>query len=117
MGKSSWPLRAATVAGIAGAVIAAGAVGAAPVQAQTRITIPGAGPLYYPNLLWHRFGLLLGGIIAPIVMALVYITTVVPIGLIARLLGKDILHLEGDEKAESYWIDRTSPPQPMKNQF
>ena len=73
--------------------------------------------LHYPNLIWHRFGLLLGSIIAPIVMALVYITTVVPIGLGARLLGKDILNLKGDEETESYWIDRKSPPQPMKNQF
>lgn len=73
--------------------------------------------LYYPNLLWHRFGLLLGRIIAPLVMALVYIVTVVPIGLGMRLMGKDILRLKSDDEAESYWINRTSPPQPMKNQF
>jgi hypothetical protein len=75
------------------------------------------GWLRVPNYLWFRFGLLLGRIIAPIVMAIVYITTVVPIGLIFKIRGKDILRLRMEDTADSYWIDRESQPQSMKNQF
>ncbi len=70
-----------------------------------------------PNYLWFRFGLALGAIVAPIVMALVYVATIVPIGLIFKVLGKDPLHSRFDTDANSYWIEREDPPQPMKNQF
>ncbi|MBT8438671.1 MAG: hypothetical protein KJO91_03010 [Gammaproteobacteria bacterium] len=70
-----------------------------------------------PNYWWFKFGMLLGSIIAPIVMGLVYITTLVPMGLFIRLSGKDILNLKLDRNSDSYWIKRESPPQPMKNQF
>ncbi len=73
--------------------------------------------LKYPNLLWFKFGMLLGAIVAPLVMALVYITTVVPVGLMIRLTGKDLLHLRLDPEADSYWIKRDEPLQPMKKQF
>ena len=46
-----WSVRAWAIAGIAAAAVAIGGAGAAPVEAQVRITLPGAGPLYYPNLL------------------------------------------------------------------
>ena len=70
-----------------------------------------------PNYWWFRFGLFLGSIIAPIVMALVYIVTIVPLGLVLRALGKDLLMIKLDKNAKSYWIDRETPLQPMKNQF
>jgi len=60
---------------------------------------------------------LLGSIIAPIVMALVYFLTVLPIGLIMRLLGKDLLRQEIDKNAKSYWIERRESMGSMKNQF
>ena len=73
--------------------------------------------LRVPNYLWFKFGLLLGRIIAPIVMAIVYLTTVVPIGLIFRIRGKDLLRLRMEDTSDTYWIDRESQPQSMKNQF
>ncbi|MDA9029408.1 SxtJ family membrane protein [Candidatus Pseudothioglobus singularis] len=73
--------------------------------------------LTLPNKLWFKFGVLLGSIIAPIVMAFVYFTTVLPIGLILRLLGKDILNQKLDKKSKSYWIERKEPIGSMKNQF
>ena len=73
--------------------------------------------LYWPNFLWFKFGLLLGRIIAPIVMAIVYLLVMVPIGLLMRLFGKDLLRLKLDPNSASYWIEREDPPQPMKNQF
>jgi len=47
--------------------------------------------LTLPNKLWFKFDILLGSIIAPIVMAIVYFVTVLPAGVIMRLLGKDLL--------------------------
>lgn len=73
--------------------------------------------LSLPNKLWFKFGLLLGSVIAPVVMALVYIVTVVPTGLIMRLLGKDLLKQKLDKQAKSYWIERKDPVGSMKNQF
>ena len=73
--------------------------------------------LRIPNYWWSRFGLFLGKIIGPFVMAVVYIVTLVPMGLYVRLTGKDILHLKLDPESKSYWIARETPPQPMKNQF
>ena len=69
------------------------------------------------NKIWFKFGLLLGSIVAPIVMAFVYFVTVLPTGLIMRLLGKDLLKQKLDKNAKSYWIERKEPMGSMKNQF
>ena len=73
--------------------------------------------LVFPNKLWFKFGLLLGSIVAPIVMAFVYFVTVLPTGLIMRLLGKDLLKQKLDKNAKSYWVKRTEPLGSIKNQF
>ena len=72
--------------------------------------------LVLPNKLWFKFGLLIGSIVAPIVMAFVYFVTVLPTGLIMRLLGKDLLKQKLDKNAKSYWVKR-EPMGSMKNQF
>ena len=73
--------------------------------------------LVLPNKLWFKFGLLVGSIVAPIVMSFVYFVTVLPTGLIMRLLGKDLLKQKLDKNAKSYWIERKQPMGSMKNQF
>ena len=73
--------------------------------------------LVLPNKLWFKFGLLVGSIVAPIVMTLIYFVTVLPTGLIMRLLGKDLLKQKLDKNAKSYWIERKEPMGSMKNQF
>ena len=73
--------------------------------------------LALPNKLWFKFGLLLGSIISPVIMALVYFVTVLPTGIIMRLLGKDILKQKFDNNAKSYWIKRIGPMGSMKNQY
>ena len=70
-----------------------------------------------PNEWWFKFGMLLGRIVAPIVMALVYITTFLPMGLYIRLTGKDLLHARLDPETSTYWIKRDMQPQAMKKQF
>ena len=73
--------------------------------------------LVLPNKLWFKFGLLIGSIVAPIFMAFVYYVTVLPTGLIMRLLGKDLLKQKLDKNAKSYWIERSEPMGSMKNQY
>ena len=69
------------------------------------------------NILWQKFGKVLGGIVAPIVMFFVYFFTVVPTGLIMRLLGKDLLTQKINKNVDSYWVKRDKPIGSMKNQF
>ena len=68
------------------------------------------------NKLWFKFGLLLGRIISPIVMGLIFFLVVTPIGLIMRIFGKDLLNLKFN-KNQSYWIEKNGPESRMKNQF
>jgi hypothetical protein len=72
------------------------------------------------NRLWFAFGLLLGRVMTPLVMGLLYVLTIVPTGYIMRLRGKDLLDLKLDRARKSYWIMR-EPPGPargtMTNQF
>ena len=68
------------------------------------------------NKLWFRFGIFLGIIISPVIMGFIFFLVVTPIGLIMRLLKKDILALKYSEE-KSYWIKKTGPKSKMKNQF
>ena len=68
------------------------------------------------NKLWFKFGLLLGKFISPIVMGFVFFLVVTPIGLLMKLLGKDLLNLK-KKNVETYWIEKTGPKSKMKNQF
>jgi hypothetical protein len=72
------------------------------------------------NRAWTRLGLLLGRIVTPIVLGLMFFMSIVPIGLILRARGKDLLRLKFDRTAKSYWIERTPPgppPETMRRQF
>ena len=73
--------------------------------------------LIVPNKLWFKLGLLLGAIVAPIVMGIIFFLTVTPIGIIMRLFGKDIINQKIKKTAKSYWIKRKKTVSSMKNQF
>tara|TARA_B100000963_G_C22240757_1_gene499896 strand:- start:63 stop:431 length:369 start_codon:yes stop_codon:yes gene_type:complete len=68
------------------------------------------------NKSWIKFGELLGRIIAPIVMGLIFFLVVTPIGLLLKLFGKDVLNLKFT-KADSYWLKREKNIKTMKKQF
>ena len=68
------------------------------------------------NKLWFKFGLLLGKIVSPIIMGIIFFIIVTPIGVIMRLLNKDLLKLKYNQQ-NSYWIKKTGPKSKMKNQF
>ena len=61
--------------------------------------------------------MILGGIIAPIVMAFLFYLVVTPTGLIMKLLGKDLLNLKIYKAKKSYWIKREYPINSMKDQY
>ncbi len=72
------------------------------------------------NRIWLKFGLLLHGIVNPVIMALVFYGTVLPTGLVLRAMSRDLLRLKREPEAESYWIVRAPPgpaPETMKDQF
>ena len=68
------------------------------------------------NRLWFKFGLLLGKFISPIIMGIIFFGVVTPIGIIMRLLNKDLLNLKYNKK-ETYWINKSGAKSKMKNQF
>ena len=68
------------------------------------------------NIIWFKFGILLGKIISPLIMGIIFFLVVTPIGLFMRILGKDLLNLKTN-KNHSYWIEKTDLKSKMKNQF
>ena len=69
------------------------------------------------NKAWIKFGEILGLIIAPIVMGIVYFVILTPVSLIVRLFGKDLLGLKLLKKNETYWIKRNKKLTSMDKQF
>jgi hypothetical protein len=68
------------------------------------------------NKLWFKLGIFLGKIVSPLVMGVIFFFVVTPIGLIMRILGKDLLNLKYNLN-KSYWIKKNGPKSIMKNQF
>ena len=68
------------------------------------------------NKVWFKFGILLGRVISPLIMGVIFFFVVTPIGLIMRILGKDVLNLKYNSN-KTYWIEKTGPKSKMKNQF
>ena len=68
------------------------------------------------NKIWFKFGLILGKIVSPVIMGVIFFLVVTPTALIMRLVGKDLLNLKFN-KHKSYWIEKTGPKSNMKNQF
>ena len=68
------------------------------------------------NILWFKFGLLLGKIVSPLVMGIIFFFVVTPIAILMRIFKKDLLKLKYNSKS-SYWIEKNEPKSKMKNQF
>jgi hypothetical protein len=72
------------------------------------------------NRLWTKLGVLLGKIVSPIALGVLFYGVLTPVGAVIRLTGKDPLRLKLDPGADSYWIPREPPgppPDSMTNQF
>ena len=68
------------------------------------------------NKVWFKFGLLLGKIISPIVMGIIFFIVITPTSLLLKLFNKDILNLKRGKK-KTYWIEKKGYKSKMKNQF
>ena len=82
------------------------------------ITLIKADLLLPFNKLWMRFGYLLGMIISPIVMSVIFFGLITPYGFVMRVAGRDELRLKQNKK-ESKWIIRSQslPQTDFKKQF
>ena len=69
------------------------------------------------NVFWFKLGMILGAIISPIVMGIVFFIVVTPTGFILRIMGKDLLNKKYDKEKETYWIKRDTSIGTMKRQF
>lgn len=91
---------------------------AAVIFASTAWLVPSAlGPL---NRVWTKLGLLLGKVVNPIVLTLLYLLVFTPMAMLMRALGKDVLRLRDSKSGQSYWLPREITriePQSMKHQF
>ena len=68
------------------------------------------------NKAWFKFGIFLGKIISPLIMGIIFFLVVTPIGILMKMLKKDLLNLKFN-KHKSYWIEKSEPKSKMKNQF
>jgi hypothetical protein len=87
------------------------------VLAVTLLNPQALGPL---NRAWFKFGLVLSSIMTPVIMGFLFLVAIVPTALILRCRGRNLLDLEFDPDAASYWIVRDPPgpmPETMRNQF
>jgi len=69
------------------------------------------------NILWAKFGKKLGAIMAPIIIFILFILTIVPTSLLMKLFGRDLLNRKLDKTIKTYWIKRDKSVGSMKNQF
>jgi hypothetical protein len=79
--------------------------------------------IFIPSLLtplsraWLGLSLLLGKVVSPITLSIIFFVLIVPIAFITRLFGRDVLSLE-KRQVSSYWVDKESlDPESFKNQF
>lgn len=72
------------------------------------------------NLVWFWIGKILGLIVSPLVMMLLFFVTITPIGIAVRWSGKDLLRLRRRNDLSTYWIERarsSAARESLKNQF
>ena len=69
------------------------------------------------NKMWFKFGMLIGALIAPMIMALIFFLVVTPISLIMKLAGKDLLSKKYSSEEKTYWVKRNKFTSSMKKQF
>ena len=75
-------------------------------------------PLLKPlNLIWFKFGLFLGKMIAPIIMGIVYFIVVFPTFLILKLFKRNYLNIKYERNNSSYWINVKNKQTTMRDQF
>ena len=82
------------------------------------ITLINADILLPLNKIWMRFGILLGLIISPIILGIIFFGLITPFGFFTRIFGRDELRIKLIKK-RSHWIYRNDPIKSdfFRNQF
>ena len=57
------------------------------------------------NKIWFKFGIILGKLVSPVVMGIVFFFVVTPISIIMKIFGKDLLNLKYNNQ-KSYWLEK-----------
>ncbi len=73
--------------------------------------------LIFPNKIWHKFGIILGALVAPFIMLLIFFLVISPIGIIMRLFKKNDINNKRQISNKSYWITKKESDSFMENQF
>lgn len=76
--------------------------------------------LRYIYVVWMSVAFVLGFVMAHVILTLFFFLVITPIGLLARLSGKDFLSLKQDRHAKSYWIpheQKAKSPADYERQF
>ena len=71
---------------------------------------------FVPNILWFKFGMLLGRFVAPLVMGVIFFLIMMPVGFLLKIFSKKNFNTKNN-KVESYWIKRHKKVNTMKDQF
>ena len=66
---------------------------------------------------WTKIGEFIGNIVSKVMLGVLFYLFFTPVAFILRLFGKDLLNKKLDKNKESYWINRETQPESMKNQF
>jgi hypothetical protein len=70
------------------------------------------------NTLWMKIGILLGKIMNPVFLSIMFFLIITPAAIVLRLVGKDLLSMKFQPDAKSYWVPRSVDHEDgMKNQF
>ena len=72
--------------------------------------------LKIPNFLWMKLGMILGMIVSPIILSVLFFLVITPIGLLLKVFGKDVLLIK-NRKENSFWIKRKVKPESMIEPF
>ena len=70
-----------------------------------------------PTGLWLRLGFFLAKIISPIFLFIVFFLIATPIGVLLKILKKDILLLKVNKTQRTYWVNKNNITSDMKDQF
>ena len=79
-------------------------------------TIVRADVLLPLNRLWMRLGLLIGKVVGPLVLGVIFFLIFTPLAVLMRISGRDELRLSFRNKT-SHWLNREESPGPFSNQF
>lgn len=68
------------------------------------------------NRAWMKLGELMGRVVSPLVLGIIFFGVFAPVGMVMRLFGRDALSRSFDAAKRSYWVERT-PPGPPEGSF